>query len=628
MSLPSFSNRRESKTLPDVVRATAALQPVAAQSRDLALKPVVSSGPSEDETRVARQKALFVEQSWAISASDHIQIKDACAIAALQTEQFPDLVSAGKHGASLIAPPHGYHNYRSWARQLGRITGSRKPDSANWVALVPSHKGSREYVRPGNPRFWDMLRKLYEHPNCLSLRYAYDLAVKAAAGLIPDSELPSYTQCHWYYDRHADQKVVMIARKGEEWYRNNICSYITRKAPAVDECWFSDHHIFDAAVRVWDEKKSEWRAVRPWITAWLDWGSLYFVGFVIRTISPNRDSIERSLRLAITRNNFLPPIHIYIDNGKDYKASGFARMNDLDVDRIKSVCGLLGCQTHFAIPYNARAKVIERVFRIVCEQFSKLWHSYRGSTPAQRPENADEAWRHPETLPTLDQFTGAFESWLCTMYHARHSCGRILNGKSPSDARMNPRCSRPALDAQSVYKAFLREIPGGARKVMRGGMIRAINRFYQADFLWTLFDRKTEVRVKVDPDDLSTAWIYTIDGRELGPAKSAPQLPALITEETPPETIEQLRSQIKRQRTEIAYARNALPGTTPTLGAAAFLPPNSESDPHQEEPARHIRRTQPDVSADQDLVDALDAAIREETEANLTEIRQVDDLLK
>ena len=589
-----------------------------------ALECVVPTGPTDAEIRVARQKALFVERTYDLSTAKKITLKTACGLAAAHADDFPDLVHAGKSGASLIADTRAWNNYRSWAGKLGRVKGSRKPDTSNWTSLLARYAGSRRYVRPGDDKFWIILRKLYEHPNRLSLKYAYELAEVAYNSVVEKTTPPTYAQVRHWYSKHAEKKTVLIARMGEEWYRNNIASYITREAPGVDECWVGDHHIFDAAIRVYDEEAGAWRAVRPWITAWVDWGSLYFAGWQIRAIYPNRDSIERSLKQAITANGYHAPEHMYIDNGKDYKAAGFAvpvnRLSRKDEDRLRTVAALLGCTPHFAIPYNARAKIIERLFRPVCEQFSKLWTSYRGSDPTKRPTTADEAWKHPETLPTLDEFTVAFQTWLTDIYHRRPSNGAILSGKSPLEARAQTRRNRPALAPQVVYKAFLREVKGGCRKIMRGGVVRALNRFYQSDELWQLLDGKAEVRVKVDPDDLSTIWVFTPEGREIGPAREVPKLPALIDPDDA-KTVEDLREQMRRQRREVRQAKAGMVKMQYGAGELVpFLPPpRNAGTPAPSSPARN-KEPDIDIKVDKDLSDDLDAALREETEARLAEL--------
>lgn len=584
------------------------------------------SNDTEPNRRLALQKAAFVGAVWELATAKRISLENASHLAAARTENYRDLLDAGNGGESLLGQGRAYANYRSWSARLGRVPGSRKPDVDNWRALLPKYVGSRIYERPGDATFWSSIAKLYENRNQLSLQYCYRLVCLGWAHAHRQEPIPTYSQVRYYYDHHADRKAVAIARNGEEWFRNNLAGYIERVAPAVDECWFADHHIFDRAVRVRDEATGKWAAARPWITAWMDWGSLAFVGYVIRVQYPNRDSIERSLRIAIEGNGHRPPRHIYVDNGKDFSAQGFARpLSERDCDRLNSVASLLGVEVHFADPYNARAKQIERQFRVICEQFSKLCKSYRGSTPQDRPEEADRVWSNPRELPTLDEFVAQFTAWLQLVYHVTPSHGKVLAGKSPAEARRQAAFSRPALDAQTVYKAFLRQLPG-PRRVLRGGVVRALRRHYRSDALWQLCDGQTDVLVKVDPDNISLVWVYRTDGSEVGPAEQVPSIPGIIESDADQGTIEQLREEIRRNRRQVREAKQASlvrRGVGRFLDApesAGFLPAPAAPEP---EPRRRAAASaKPQLPpADPTLMAALDQAIDEQTKTRLAELR-------
>ena len=587
-----------------------------------ALARIVRSGTGREEF-IARQKALFVGETWSMSKKENLSLSDAAGVIATRTDKFPDLVTAGKNGQSLLAAKKAYHNYRSWAGKLGRVKGTKTPDVNNWQALIPKYKNSRVYARPGDDGFWVILANIYENENRLAMQYAYKLASMAWATK-NESPAPSFGAVRHYYERHADRKAVAIARNGEEWFRNNIAGYISREAPEPDEVWSGDHHIFDCAVKVFDEERGLWTPVRPWLTAWVDWGSLYFIGYEIRTIYPNRDCIERSLRSAIEKNDGYPCQHIYIDNGKDYKARGLFEQvlkSDKEESGVKSIGESLGCQVHFAIPYNARAKIAERQFRVVCEQFSKLWESYRGSNPQKRPKQADAAWNDPESLPTLRQFIVAWEQWLAVIYHDSPSKGKALKGSTPKEARKLMQRCRPRLDALQIYKAFLRELPGKPRKIMRGGVVNGLKRSYRSEELWQLMSSETHVRVKVDPDDLSTAWIYTVDGREVGPASSKPMLAAMTNED--PETIEQLREEMRRNNRQIKETKKVsadrrdmgrwLHAPQAPIESTIFLPaaePNKAAASKKTSKKKQVVPVDISIDYDPELESDLDDALR------------------
>ena len=78
--------------------------------------------------------------------------------------------------------------------------------------------------------------------------------------------------------------------------------------------------------------------------------------------------------------------------------------------------------------------------------------------------------------------------------------------------------------------------------------MRGLNRWYENEALWRLVGSGTKVRVKVDPDNVSVVWIYTLDNREIGQATQVKKTPAFVTDDTPEETIEQVREGNARQR--------------------------------------------------------------------------------
>jgi hypothetical protein len=595
---------------PAATAATAA--PAVPAERSMA---EIARGPTPKQEAVAQQKAAFVREVWHLAASTGNPLKTCVASVAAGSDLFPALRSAGKRGTSLLAGPKAYMNFNQWIRRLGRIAGTKQPDWENWQSLLPEHRGSKKYTRPGAPEFWQLLCRLYEHPNKLSLAYAYELACRMFAEADLKSDPPTLRQVQYYYQHHADSKAVLFAREGDEYSKNSLVAYIDRAAPPVDAVWVGDHHIFDAPVRVWDQTAADWRAVRPWLTAWLDWGSLFFVGWKIRTISPNRDSIERTLKEAIQANRNSAPLTLYIDNGKDYRAAlGKKRLySERDCERLDTIGSLLGCSTVYCIPYNARAKVIERMFKEVCHRFSKLWKGYRGGCPAERPEDAHKYWTNPSTLPTLDEFTEAFREFLNFQFHAEPRSGKILSGKTAFEKRAAAAPIRAALSADQLYKAFLRELPG-ERAVHQGGTVKALKRLYRSEPLWDLVGTNVKVRLKIDCDDTARAFVFDAEGREIGPAQLVPRIHPMIDSRTaPPKTVEALRDELAlqaRQRRQLRETRRARLG----------LPPRAP----RELPAQP-RPTLSEIAEPEFLAEPTDPALVSELEALLQPACSIDE---
>ena len=155
--------------------------------------------------------------------------------------------------------------------------------------------------------------------------------------------------------------------------------------------------------------------------------------------------------------------------------------------------------------------------------------------------------------------------------------------------------------------------------------MRGLNRWYESESLWRLVGSGTKVRVKVDPDNVSVVWIYTLDNREIGQATQVKKNPAFVTDETPETTIEQVREGNARQRRRlkeikaISAANRDLNGfrRAPSDGASRVfdLPPESVSSVPSVRRMPAAVAAEPTYASASDIAD-LDAALREQTLAN------------
>jgi putative transposase len=111
------------------------------------------------------------------------------------------------------------------------------------------------------------------------------------------------------------------------------------------------------------------------VTAFNDGRSRRTVGCVV-SVQPNSDTILAAFAQGASKYGL--PEEVLIDNGKDYLCQTFAggrRKLRVQVDeaRVGSMLSRLKVKPHFATPYNAKSKPIERAFRTVKEHFSRLW---------------------------------------------------------------------------------------------------------------------------------------------------------------------------------------------------------------------------------------------------------------
>ena len=198
------------------------------------------------------------------------------------------------------------------------------------------------------------------------------------------------------YVRNMDKAMCIRAREGQKAFDDKCMPYIERDYSLLhpNQFWVSDHHLWDIFVRVPDNKGG-WKLERPWGSYWMDMRTRKIMSSIIRTESPNSDVVLCSFGLGV--EHFGIPNGVRLDNGKDYKArdmfypEGHYIVSEDDERKIfRSLASNLQIDVTYAIPYNAKAKPIERVFNTFEEQLGKKYPSYAGSNAKQRPEDLKE----------------------------------------------------------------------------------------------------------------------------------------------------------------------------------------------------------------------------------------------
>ena len=93
------------------------------------------------------------------------------------------------------------------------------------------------------------------------------------------------------------------------------------------------------------------------------------------------------------------PERLYLDNGKDFRMRRFAGGRSrpaaqgeriVEPAAVEPMLEMLGVEVTWALPYNAKAKIVEPFFRILSERFDKTFETYLGSKPERRPVTCHE----------------------------------------------------------------------------------------------------------------------------------------------------------------------------------------------------------------------------------------------
>ena len=520
-----------------------------------------------DTQRVVKnQRLAFCREVHALVARN-LSAAEAVNAVSVRAEQFDRLITAGKHGKSTLT----VRNYRNWLGKLGKDAIGR-PRWDNHQALADRYC-TNVRARAGSPRFWDFFGAFYLTTHQRSYPEAYRLAQAAArADGVLDLDHPTLTQVRHWFKQHADPTAVALMRLGKDAAQELYCGYILRdwSTVRVGEFWYGDHHVFDCAVRVWDEQAGAWRPTRPWLTAWMDAKSQFFTGWVIRAGEhPDSLAVEEALLDGIRKNGNAPPVLLGIDNGKDYTSAGFLHPITFDDGKNNhSIASALGCTHTTALPYNAKSKLIERRFADVCGSFAKWWPAYLGNSPQNKPPEAMQHWNAPESLPSLQQFVEAFTHWLHNVYHVAATASKVTGGTPPAEAWDAREPVREPLTDPDLFHAFLKPWDT-LKQVRKGGMLRHANRWYQSDRLWPHIGAK--VLVKLDRANPSHLFAYTPEGKLLAECTAPVQVPAIARTDADRKLIGQQQSKYHKQLSHALTAAKELTGGLKVVPPVAHL---------------------------------------------------------
>ena len=325
--------------------------------------------------------------------------------------------------------------------------------------------------------------------------------------------------------RRVPADAIYLARYGEGAWNRKFGMYIERDYSNIlcGEVWVSDHAQIDVAVA-----DANGKPFFPWVTAWRDMKSGKWLGWLLHKEPPKSDHVFQSFYYAC--RDFGIPKHIYIDNGKDYRAKDFAggrtKAGKLAVNEnsARSMCSLLGLDIHFALPYNAQAKNIERDFLKIKESFSKHVPGYRGGHVKERPEALAAEIRRGKILGE-DEFAQLLGVHLFYNLNRAPSRGKILRGLCPDE--LYEREAQNAFVEPEALSILCMRI-SGSRAIGRNGVKDSRSKeTYFAE--WMLGQKGRKVYIRRDPSDVETAWVFDAQNDEyLGRGWRVEGVPAIV----------------------------------------------------------------------------------------------------
>ncbi len=400
--------------------------------------------------------------------------------------------------------------------------------------------------------YFEYFKTLYLVEGAPSLRTCWDLTLGyAIREFNADREtFPSFMAFKRRLDKEIPKQGIYLARYGQSAWNRKYGGYIDRDYSNItcNEVWVSDHAQIDVACF-----GSDGKVVFPWVTVWRDYKSGKWLGWILQTKNPNSDFIFQSFYYAAQK--FGLPKDVIIDNGKDYRSKDFAggRSNfkvDISKGQTSAMLKELNVNVHFALPYNAQTKPVERDFLKIKELLSKHCVGYRGGNVVERPEKLANEIKAGKIMQ-FEDFKKIFDDFILNVLNKKPSNGKNLNGICPDELFYKEYTEKitPSLDA---LKLFCMRTSRNFTIGRNGIQDRSLGITYWAD--WMIVRTGLKVYLRRDVQDYKEAWAFKADNDEfVGTVKAVKAVAALHADKVSKEEFKEALS-IKKRNLKITKA--------------------------------------------------------------------------
>ena len=377
---------------------------------------------------------------------------------------------------------------------------------------------------------YDYFKNLYLKEGAPSAKSCWLITLGYAmkADSVNKSEFPSYMSFLRRLQREIPEQAIYLARKGESAWNRKYGKYIERDYSNITcgKVWVSDHAQIDVACM-----SDDGRVVFPWVTAWRDYKSGKWLGWILQCGHPNSDLIFQSFYYAAEEYGL--PEDVIIDNGKDYRSKDFAggrKKIKIDTHRAKTTSMLdeLNVNVNFALPYNAQTKPIERDFKKIKESLCVHLKGYRGGNIVERPEKLANEINEGKILP-FEKFKAIFDDFIINAFNKMPSNGKNHNGLSPNEL-FNQEFKEKITTSSEALKLFCMRTSKDFTIGRNGIKDSQLGITYWAD--WMMSHTGLKVYLRRDPQNYKEAWAFRADNEEFVGIVTAVRAVAALHAET------------------------------------------------------------------------------------------------
>ncbi len=385
-----------------------------------------------------------------------------------------------------------------WCRRL-------EQSGYDMTVLAEKYGQHRRGKRLVSTEEMDTMLKFALHPNRLRVSQVIRWARKELEQRCIPTAASDATMRRALLDwRSANYDKWVFAREGEKALTEKTLPYLERdiSALAVGDVLVADGHPLNFQII----NPFTGRPGRATLLMFFDWASRFPAGWYIM-FSENIQTIHAALRRAIRALGKMPRA-VYLDNGKAFRAKVFTddtAKTDFEQAGIRGLYARLGIDTHFAKPYNAKAKVVERFFGTFNE-LERLIPSYSGASIPDKPAHMHRNERlhkqlHNPHVPTVQEAQQIIRTWAWEEYANRPHSG--IKGQKPGDIWDAGKGS--GVDEEQLRDLMMTE---EIKHVHRNG-ITLLGQHYYDD---ALYGYRSPVLVRYDMLDMAYVHVYTADG--------------------------------------------------------------------------------------------------------------------
>lgn len=299
------------------------------------------------------------------------------------------------------------------------------------------------------------------------------------------------------------EQAIFMARHGDASWNKKYANYVPRDYSELNAgvCWVSDHAQIDVAVSF------NGTVCFPWVTVFRDAKTSKWLGWFLHADSPNSDHIFQAFYYGVL--NFGIPEDVYLDNGKDYRCKDFAggRTRVIKVKHKNNGGSLiqnLGINIHFALPYNAQTKPVERDFLKIKEFLSKGFVGYRGGKITERPEKLKNEIKN-EQIMQFGDFKKLFDRFIEEYLNKRPSKGKVLQGKCP-DELWAEEFTKKKVISKDALKLFCMRTTNNVTIKRNGIFDSQLQISYWAE--WMITEKGRKVYIRRDINAYQEAWVF------------------------------------------------------------------------------------------------------------------------